>query len=88
MEAGLSVVVKRKDGKIVGACLNFDARSKESAPLCAVSAFSRNNVQNELSSENVNEKEVPMTDKKEPLHQCQRLQKQNHIISLSIYPYF
>ena len=61
MEAGLSVVVKRKDGKIVGACLNFDARSKESAPLCAVSAFSRNNVQNELSSENVNEKEVPMT---------------------------
>ena len=45
LSAGLSVIIKGKRSEaIVGACLNFDARSKEAEPLCACAAFSRNNV--------------------------------------------
>ena len=42
LEANLSIVIKDEKGLIIGACLNFDARSDEAAPLCAASAFSRN----------------------------------------------
>ena len=49
LNAGLSIVIKdkSKNFQVIGACLNFDARSEEAAPLCAVSAFSRNNVETE-----------------------------------------
>ena len=42
IEAGLSIVVKRDNGELIGACLNFDARADEAQPLCACAAFSRN----------------------------------------------
>ena len=42
LQADLSIVIRNESNKIIGACLNFDARSDEAAPLCAVSAFSRN----------------------------------------------
>lgn len=42
LQANLSIVIKDEKGQIIGACLNFDARSDEAAPLCAASAFSRN----------------------------------------------
>ena len=41
----------------VAACLNFDARSEEAAPLCAQSAFSR--------SQPLNRKDQPVDQKKE-----------------------
>jgi hypothetical protein len=59
-DAGLSIVIKDGD-KIIGACLNFDARSDEAAPLCACAAFSRNlpGPQNDLDdSEQEHEKTV------------------------------
>ena len=52
LSAGLSVVIKeKKNQRIIGACLNFDARSKEAEPLCACAAFSRNNVNNNEDNE-------------------------------------
>ena len=40
LQANLSIVIKDDKGLIIGACLNFDARADEAAPLCAASAFS------------------------------------------------
>lgn len=42
LEANLSIVVYNGNKDLIAACLNFDARSPEAAPLCATSAFSRN----------------------------------------------
>ena len=75
LEAHLSFVIRdstrEEDDQIIGACLNFDARSKEAEPLCAISAFERANVDVEMkdvdeASETKEtkfdgEKEVPMT---------------------------
>ena len=78
LEAKLSFVIRdsnrEEDDQIIGACLNFDARSKEAEPLCAISAFERANVDvdmkedeevntemNKEDDENRPEKEVPMT---------------------------
>ena len=75
LEANLSFVIRdstrEEDDQIIGACLNFDARSKEAEPLCAISAFERANVDVEMkdvdeASETKEtkfdgEKEVPMT---------------------------
>ena len=45
MVANLSFIIidksKSEDEQIIGACLNFDARSEEAEPLCACAAFSR-----------------------------------------------
>ena len=45
LEANLSFVIidksKNQDDEIIGACLNFDARSEEAEPLCACARFSR-----------------------------------------------
>ena len=41
LEANLSIVIYDKNKTIIGACLNFDARSPEAAPLCARAAFAR-----------------------------------------------
>ena len=41
LEANLSIVISDAKNTIIGACLNFDARSPEAAPLCARAAFSR-----------------------------------------------
>ena len=52
LTAGLSVIIKsKKSNAIMGACLNFDARSKEAEPLCACAAFTRNNVNNNEENE-------------------------------------
>ena len=75
LEANLSFVIRdstrEEDDQIIGACLNFDARSKEAEPLCAISAFERVHVDVEMedvdeASETKEtkfegEKEVPMT---------------------------
>ena len=77
LEANLSFVIRdstrEEDDQIIGACLNFDARSKEAEPLCAISAFERANVDMDMkdeeeqsdSNDNIDdkkeEKEVPMT---------------------------
>jgi len=67
LSAGLSVVIKeKKNERIIGACLNFDARSKEAEPLCACAAFSRNNVNNNEDNEDAStkkseEESVPMS---------------------------
>ena len=74
LDANLSFVVRdsnrEEDDQIIGACLNFDARSKEAEPLCAISAFERANVDVEMEDDEDNqagkekdddEKEVPMT---------------------------
>ena len=77
LEANLSFVIRdstrEEDDQIIGACLNFDARSKEAEPLCAISAFERANVDIEMNDEEEQsdnneemddkkeEKEVPMT---------------------------
>merc|ERR1719237_891258 len=69
LEAKLSIVVKDKSGRLIGACLNFDARSEEAAPLCAQSAFSRNMTEEERKAEREarkkriadGEEEVPMS---------------------------
>ena len=45
------VIKEKKNQRIIGACLNFDARSKEAEPLCACAAFSRNNVNNNEDNE-------------------------------------
>merc|ERR1712106_824146 len=67
--ANLSIVIKNRQGKLIGACLNFDARSAEAAPLCACSAFSRNMTEEERRKERENRRkrnagtseEVPMS---------------------------
>ena len=45
LSANLSFVIldksKSEEAQIIGACLNFDARSEEAEPLCACAAFSR-----------------------------------------------
>ena len=41
LAANLSLVVRDSAGKLIGSCINFDARSEEAEPLCATSAFSR-----------------------------------------------
>ena len=77
LEANLSFVIRdsmrEEDDQIIGACLNFDARSKEAEPLCAISAFERANVDIEMNEEEEQsdtneelevekeEKQVPMT---------------------------
>jgi len=70
-KAGLSIVIK--DGeKIIGACLNFDARSEEAAPLCANAAFSRNMpTKNDENNLNVDENEMKMitADDSAPKHE-------------------
>ena len=42
LAANLSLVVKNKKDELIGACINFDARADEAAPLCATAAFARN----------------------------------------------
>merc|ERR1711936_533372 len=67
--ANLSIVIKNRKGEVIGACLNFDARSEEAAPLCACSAFSRNMSEEERKAEREarkkriadGEEEVPMS---------------------------
>jgi len=46
LESNLSIVISNKEGKVIAACLNFDARSEEAAPLCACSAFARSMPEN------------------------------------------
>ena len=70
LEANLSFVVRdsnrEEDDQIIGACLNFDARSKEAEPLCAISAFERANVDVEMEDQEDNkageEKEEGQTE--------------------------
>jgi len=67
--ANLSIVIKNRKGEVIGACLNFDARSEEAAPLCACSAFSRNMAEDENRQETQDrhgrndgtEEEVPLS---------------------------
>merc|ERR1711962_81148 len=59
LEAKLSIVVKDKSGRLIGACLNFDARSEEAAPLCAQSAFSRNMTEEERKAEPLKDEHIP-----------------------------
>jgi len=63
--ANLSIVIKNHKGEVIGACLNFDARSEEAAPLCACSAFSRNMVEEENRMETEGndgtDEEVPLS---------------------------
>ena len=47
----MSIVVKDGAGSLLGACLNFDARSEDAAPLCASSAFSRTMTEEERRRE-------------------------------------
>ena len=65
LEANLSFVIidsSREEGEqIIGACLNFDARSAEAEPLCACSAFERANVGTETKNEE-NGKEIDEMD--------------------------
>jgi len=70
LTANLSIVIKKKGGKLIGACLNFDARSEDAAPLCASSAFSRNMTDDERKQErelkkqtrdSLNTNDVPMS---------------------------
>jgi hypothetical protein len=73
LNANLSFVIvdtsKERDHQIIGACLNFDARSAEAEPLCAISAATRANVDTGLQNEEdpakidgpEEEREVPMT---------------------------
>ena len=72
LNANLSFVVidqsKNENDQIIGACLNFDARSEEAAPLCACSAFERANIDKDMNNEDnaneddtMEEKQVPMT---------------------------
>ena len=56
----LSIVVYDKNEQPVGACINFDARSKEAEPLCARSAFARN-MPNEHVTIRSEGEEVPMS---------------------------
>ena len=42
LAANLSLVVKNEKDELIGACINFDARADEAAPLCATAAFARN----------------------------------------------
>ena len=70
LEANLSFVIRdstrEEEDQIIGACLNFDARSKEAEPLCAISAFERANVDNEMKdNEEKSEPNEEMNDKKE-----------------------
>jgi hypothetical protein len=51
LAAGLSLVVTDDADRIVGACLNFDARSEEAQPLCACAAFARNMAENQDDDE-------------------------------------
>ena len=61
LKAGLSFVVidqsKNEDDQVIGACLNFDARSKEAEPLCAISAFDRANVEGNMNTDNSGEED-------------------------------
>ena len=64
--AQLSIVIKNSDDVIIGACLNFDARSDEAAPLCAVAAFSRSNLPTMTApTDNNGDIEVEMTTEAE-----------------------
>jgi non-ribosomal peptide synthetase component F len=56
----LSIVLCNKTGQPVGACLNFDARSKEAEPLCARSAFARS-LPNDRNKLVLKQQEVPMS---------------------------
>ena len=61
LKAGLSFVVidqsKNEDDQVIGACLNFDARSKEAEPLCAISAFDRANVEGNMNTDDSGEED-------------------------------
>ena len=63
LAANLSIVVYNKKNIPIAACLNFDARSSEAAPLCARAAFSRNMNDSEQSAgkngEEVDTPELP-----------------------------
>ena len=58
LQANLSFVIidksKNQDDEIIGACLNFDARSEEAEPLCACAAFSRQNINIGVDSDDEN----------------------------------
>ena len=63
LSANLSFVVvdpeRKSTERIIGAVLNFDARSAEAEPLCACAAFERADVEADMNINN--ETEVPMT---------------------------
>ena len=63
LSANLSFVVvdpeRKSNERIIGAVLNFDARSAEAEPLCACAAFERADVEADMNINN--ETEVPMT---------------------------
>ena len=73
LNANLSFVVvdtsREHDDQIIGACLNFDARSAEAEPLCAIAAAERAYVDTDMQNDEdpamngdiKEEKEVPMT---------------------------
>ena len=73
LKANLSFVVvdtsREQDDQIIGACLNFDARSAEAEPLCAIASATRANLDTDIQNEEYPEtiydtkedKEVPMT---------------------------
>lgn len=68
LEAKLSIVVRRRGGDIIGACLNFDARADEAAPLCACSAFSRNLADIEEKEEEEEDTEEEIIKENEGIH--------------------
>ena len=90
LKANLSFIVvdksRKEDDQIIGACLNFDARSAEAEPLCAIASFERANMDsNTQSDEDVTmldntseEKEVPMSVV-EFLHAVEEPLKDQHL---------
>ena len=71
LKANLSFVVidqsRNKNDQIIGACLNFDARSKEAAPLCAISTFERANIDNDDNNKDSTNEDDAMTEKQVPM---------------------
>ena len=68
LEANLSLVILDKEEKVIGSCINFDARAEEAAPLCATAAFSRDMTEEERREQRRQRRghrgegeEVPMT---------------------------
>ena len=55
LKANLSFVVidtsREQDDQIIGACLNFDARSAEAEPLCAIASATRANMDTDKKNE-------------------------------------
>ena len=73
LTANLSFVIidrsREENEQVIGTCLNFDARSEEAEPLCAIASFERANIDNNNKGEEDDnkmddvdmEKDVPMT---------------------------